>query len=287
MTIEGPPTIPSSDEAKREHEISRLRLQARTGFNGRSAEYLTKQFGNPDNPNIHFESLLDLGVGGGDMLPVLAPYLTSSGIIIGFDIDPSRLSAARQVIETLNLNKKVTLLQGEAARCILPDESIQAGYARLFWHHLPENQRHQALSEVYRVLEKGGRVIFEDADKLFDEWRTFPPSEAHEKIKEAGRAFYQKKGKETLMGSKFPLFLESVRLRVEDVNSYVIETTGDNPFKRAHIAIATTFLAGARELDILSQKEADRLLTQFQEDLLKPETTIWVSPIVQITAAKE
>jgi len=287
MTEENLTTIPQNEEERQKHEIKRLELQARSGFNARSAEYLARMFGNPDNPNVRFEEILDLGVGGGDVLPVLVPYLAPSGIAVGIDVDGSRLNAARKVAATLGFDKKVALLEGNATGLVLPDDSIQLVYARLFWHHLPEDQRYKALSEVYRVLEKGGRVVFEDADKLFDAWKTFPASEAHDQIKEAGRVFYQREGKESLMGSKLPSFLESVGFKVKDKSSYIIETSGNDPFKRAHLGIATTFLTGAIELGIVTKEEADLLITQFQNDLLKPETTIWVSPIVQITAAKE
>jgi ubiquinone/menaquinone biosynthesis C-methylase UbiE len=103
------------------------------------------------------ERIIDVGCGTGRLLPVVAE--TTDCHITGFDIDPRALSYARARIIGMG-NAQVQESSIDALP--LATGSIDAAVSTLTFHHLGDDLKMNALSEIRRVLKPGGRFLLAD-----------------------------------------------------------------------------------------------------------------------------
>lgn len=98
---------------------------------------------------------LDVGCGNGRHMPVLANV---AECVVGLDASQELLREAHERIggESWRSN----LVQGDAARVPLADESVGVAVYVATLHHLPDRgRRRQSLNELARVLRDGGRAL--------------------------------------------------------------------------------------------------------------------------------
>ncbi|MFG2563060.1 class I SAM-dependent methyltransferase [Streptomyces sp. NPDC048496] len=101
------------------------------------------------------EELLDLGCGNGFILEHLRPHL-AAGHIVGFDIAPGVLEAARERIEgTVTPCEWVEGSADDLSR--FADDSFDRVMANYMMHYVPDIDR--CLAETRRVLRPGGRFM--------------------------------------------------------------------------------------------------------------------------------
>jgi SAM-dependent methyltransferase len=121
------------------------------------------------------KTILEYGCGDGENTVVL----THRGAkIIALDISAELLDIARKRLEVNGCEDEVELLIGSAHCLPLPDESVDVIFGMAILHHL---DLELASKEVWRVLKKGGRAIFEEPtrnSKLVDTLRRLFPKRA-------------------------------------------------------------------------------------------------------------
>ena len=96
----------------------------------------------------------DLGCGTGQVTEALLPV---AGRIIAIDDSPEMLDAARHRLHKLT---HVELKQGKLEALPVEDASLDVATLFLVLHHLPAPE--QAVSEAFRVLRPGGRLLIVD-----------------------------------------------------------------------------------------------------------------------------
>jgi ubiquinone/menaquinone biosynthesis C-methylase UbiE len=108
---------------------------------------------------------LDLGCGTGAMTLALA-HACPNATLIGVDGDPDVLERARTkaCAEGIDLE----LHEALADRLPFPDADVQCVVSTLMFHHLAPSAKHDALAEVWRVLEPGGRLLICDFGRASD-----------------------------------------------------------------------------------------------------------------------
>lgn len=106
------------------------------------------------------EKVLEVGCGRGfyeQFLPTIYPQISITGI----DMKEEYLNIARASCQ----KKNVTFLQGDATKLSFPNASFDRIVSSEVIEHIPEDGR--ALSEMYRVLKKGGVAMITVPNKHY------------------------------------------------------------------------------------------------------------------------
>jgi ubiquinone/menaquinone biosynthesis C-methylase UbiE len=125
-----------------------------------STVHPTKLFGKP--------SVLYIGVGGGIEALQFAYFSRQLGGVIAVDPVPEmRKAAARNLQLAAQTNdwfdpNFVKILAGDAFALPVPDESVDVVAQNCLFNIFEPDDLQQALSEAYRVLKPGGRLIMSD-----------------------------------------------------------------------------------------------------------------------------
>ncbi|MGQ0612496.1 MAG: ArsR/SmtB family transcription factor [Planctomycetaceae bacterium] len=106
-------------------------------------------------------TVVDAGCGEGHLAATLAPRFER---VVAVDHSPARLRAARKRVPAGN----VEFLRGELDALPLPDAEADALFLSLVLHHVPDPG--SALSEAYRVLRPGGRLVVAELMPHSEEW---------------------------------------------------------------------------------------------------------------------
>jgi ubiquinone/menaquinone biosynthesis C-methylase UbiE len=109
--------------------------------------------------------ILDLGCGTGAMALALAEA-SPSATVIGVDGDPEVLERARAKARAEGI--ELELHEALADRLPIPDANVQCVVSTLVFHHLAPAMKRDALMEVRRVLEPGGRLLICDLGRPND-----------------------------------------------------------------------------------------------------------------------
>ncbi len=100
--------------------------------------------------------ILDVATGGGHVANALASLAAS---VVAFDLTEEMLKVARTFI-TGNGNENVEFRQGDAESMPFRDEQFEIVTCRIAPHHFPNIV--QFISEAFRVLKKGGKLLLVD-----------------------------------------------------------------------------------------------------------------------------
>lgn len=102
-------------------------------------------------------SALDVATGTGDLAFALARVAGPTGRIVGIDFTEPMLAVARRKIEMGGMGSAPEFAWGDALDLAFPDESFDAVTIGFGLRNVTDVPR--ALSEMYRVLRPGGRMV--------------------------------------------------------------------------------------------------------------------------------
>lgn len=105
------------------------------------------------------ETVLDIGCGSGVDTIFAAKMTGSSGMVVGIDLMPEMLQRAKENLTLANLDN-VTYEESSAEKLSFPDDNFDIVISNGVFNLVPDKT--EALSEVFRVLKPGGRLMFAD-----------------------------------------------------------------------------------------------------------------------------
>jgi ubiquinone/menaquinone biosynthesis C-methylase UbiE len=111
------------------------------------------------------ERVLDVGCGTGT-LAIAAARAAPEVQVSGLDADPAILSRARDKAGAAGLS--VAFDEGMSTALPYADASFDAVLSTLFFHHLPDGDKHRTARELVRVLRPGGRLVVADLGRPHD-----------------------------------------------------------------------------------------------------------------------
>ncbi len=126
--------------------------------------------GSTVNPTdlVNDPKILYVGVGGGMELLQFAYFNRNKGGVVGIDVLDEMLEASRKnFIEAEKLNPWfksdfVELKKGDALNLPVEDNSIDVAAQNCVFNIFKLDDLSKALSEIYRVLKPGGRLVMSD-----------------------------------------------------------------------------------------------------------------------------
>jgi ubiquinone/menaquinone biosynthesis C-methylase UbiE len=126
------------------------------------------------------ESVLDVGCGTGSLAILAKERVGPAGRVSGIDASPEMISRARK--RAGKAGAEVTFENAVVEALPFPNASFDAVLSTVMMHHLPDDARHQCLSEIRRVLKPGGRLIIVDfggSEKAKRSWTAHYRKHAH------------------------------------------------------------------------------------------------------------
>lgn len=117
--------------------------------------------GNPFSlgPIHEGETILDIGSGGGFDVIFAAIKAGAQGKVTGIDVTPEMLERSKKNLEETSI-ETVVLKQASAENLPFPDNQFDVVISNGVFNLIPEKAK--ALSEVFRVLKSGGRLMMAD-----------------------------------------------------------------------------------------------------------------------------
>jgi len=112
------------------------------------------------------ERVLEVGCGNGNSFGTLREGVGTDGTVVGLDASEGMTTAARARVDDAGW-RNVHVVQGDARRPPLPDETVDASYAAMSLSAVPDPEG--AVAATRDLLRPGGRFVVLDAQP-FDRW---------------------------------------------------------------------------------------------------------------------
>lgn len=120
-------------------------------------------------PTSEGDIVLDVATGTGVMPSKIVGRLGGTGQVVGLDITSAMLKHARENMQTLGCGPSVRFICGSAMEMPLAKGVFDVVICGLGMHHM---EARPLLSEMARVLKKGGRLVMADVGASTF-WRSF------------------------------------------------------------------------------------------------------------------
>ncbi len=106
------------------------------------------------------DKVLDVGCGTGSLTLTAKTSAGINGVVYGIDAAPEMIDFARK--KAKQAGSDVVFDVGLIEKIPCPDATFDVVISRLAIHHLPDELKRRAFSEIFRVLKPGGHFLVAD-----------------------------------------------------------------------------------------------------------------------------
>lgn len=255
-------------------ELERLRLQARVWEP--EAEAMLDRIGVA--PGWY---CIDLGCGAMGLLGPLSHRVGTRGHVIGVDIDPKQLAAARELVQENKL-ENVEILERDAYDTHLPRESFNFTHVRFVF--APGGRDDELLREMLALTRPGGVVAIQEPDASC--WSCYPAHPAWERLKGAILTAFARGGGDFNAGKRTFGMLRRAGLEDIHIRAAVIALQDTHLYKRLPIQFAISLRQQIVDGGILSESELDQAITECEQVASDPATIVMSFVVTQVWGRK-
>ncbi len=113
------------------------------------------------------EKIIDICSGTGTLTVMIAKRLGGTGKVVGIELSPYQLRIARKKEKP----KGLYFLEGDAQNIPFQDFYFDKGVICGALHEMPQEVRKNVLSEAYRTIKPGGRIVNVEQNKPDRKWK--------------------------------------------------------------------------------------------------------------------
>ena len=106
------------------------------------------------------DKVLDVGCGTGNLTLTAKLYTGASGSVYGIDASPEMIELAQK--KAKRLGSETIFEVGLIEKLAYPDNTFDTVISRLVIHHLPDDLKRIAFTEILRVLKADGHLLVAD-----------------------------------------------------------------------------------------------------------------------------
>ncbi len=255
-------------------ELERLQLQARVWEP--DAEAMLDRIGL--QPGWH---CLDLGCGALGIVEPLSRRVGANGRVLGVDIDPKLLTAARAFVQEAGLTN-VEILEHDAYNTTLPRASFDFVHVRFLF--APVGRDDQLLREMLALTRPGGIVAIQEPDA--NSWNCFPLNPAWERLKDAILTAFTRGGGDFNAGQRTYGMLRQAGLEDVQLRAAVLALQNGHPYMRLPIQFATSLRQRIIDAGLLSEADLDETIAACEQIAQDPEAFVLTFVVTQVWGCK-
>ena len=113
------------------------------------------------------EKILDICSGTGTLTIMIAKRQRGTGKVVGVELSPAQLRTARKKEKPKGLH----FLEGDAQNIPFSDFYFDKGVIFGALHEMPQEVRRDVLSEAYRTIKPGGKIVNVEQNKPEQKWK--------------------------------------------------------------------------------------------------------------------
>lgn len=226
-------------------------------------------------------SALDLACGPIGLLRPLSARVGSKGRVVGLDLDPAEVSAARQHVRTLDL-PNVTVVEGDAFHTGFEANSFDFVHARFLI--APVGGAQALLTEMIRVAKPGGLVVTEEPDS--SGWSCVPESAGFLRLKEVIRECFRRGGGNFDAGRELFALLRGAGLTGVRSRGVALPVYDGHPYMRSTVQFAISLRRRILEYGLMTESEMEQAMEDVERSVSRPETWMMSFLVIQAWGTK-
>jgi ubiquinone/menaquinone biosynthesis C-methylase UbiE len=268
----GPPLTAAVADAGAEGaaELERVRLQAQVWE--LEAEALLDRIGVAPG-----WSCVDLGCGALGILGPLSRRVGDGGRVIGVDVQPQYLAAARAFVRQGDL-ANVELLEGDAYTTGLPGAAFDLVHARFLF--APVGRDAELLAEMERLVRPGGVLAIQEPDSVA--WTCIPAHRAWTRLTSLIRAAFALSGGDFDAGRRTYRMLRRAGLHDVQLRATVLALADGHPYRRLPIQFMGLLRQRILDGQLMGQTELEEVIAECERVAADPDTYITTFLVTQV-----
>lgn len=255
-------------------ELERLRLQARVWEP--DTEVMLDQIGVQAGWHC-----IDLGCGAMGILGPLNRRVGPTGRVVGVDLDPKQLAAARDFVQAGALSN-VEILERDAYQTSLPRASFDFTHVRFVF--APVGRDDQLIQEMLALTRPGGIMAIQEPDATC--WSCYPEHPAWTRLKDVILAAFARGGGDFNAGQRTFAMLRHAGMRNIRIRAAVVALQDEHPYKRLPIQFATSLRKRIVDAGLMSDSELDAAIAECEQVAADPSTIMLSFALTQVWGQK-